>query len=421
MRNATDGERVAEKARAVLDLAGATLGDEYRYHSLPLCVIDAVFSIGVKYTSVQNAVRRYCEYFEVPSFRLDPDELPSRAEQLSITALCQQFDTHGVQHMADVVFDNRQRTSTRSGITKAEAVWQFAKVLRQHNFENLQDMMQEMPETLIHAIRTIAGQGSGISLEYFRMLAGHADRIKPDRMVLRFLADVLQRTVSVGEAPGLLQEAVQRLQRDFPQMSARLLDHLVWQWQRQAVPLALAAASDPAPALLSAVNPAPTYDLRDAFVTRNAWERLLELRPSVHVQPHAVQRWLRVDPDAHAYALKVEFVHPEPLHCADGVWRVVTQWDSEGQRWTGDVLHLGTLRATVQALLAAREASQQDPTTAVSDDKSSEAEKEALRQVQAGHPALAEMKFSDLDEAINRLRRDSLPDALLGLRCLTES
>jgi len=51
---------VARYAASKLDLKSATLGDEYRYMSLPLCVIDAVFSINNKYKAVQNVVARYC-------------------------------------------------------------------------------------------------------------------------------------------------------------------------------------------------------------------------------------------------------------------------------------------------------------------------------------------------------------------------
>jgi hypothetical protein len=42
-----------------LDLENAKLGNEYFYQSLPLCVIDAVFSIGIKYQTTQAVVQRY--------------------------------------------------------------------------------------------------------------------------------------------------------------------------------------------------------------------------------------------------------------------------------------------------------------------------------------------------------------------------
>jgi len=44
----------------VLNLKNARLSDSYYYSSLPLCILDAVYSIGVRYTSTKNAVLRYC-------------------------------------------------------------------------------------------------------------------------------------------------------------------------------------------------------------------------------------------------------------------------------------------------------------------------------------------------------------------------
>ena len=49
-------ELVAESARDKLDLAKAKLQREHSYASLPLCVVDAVFSIGVKYSGVTPTV-----------------------------------------------------------------------------------------------------------------------------------------------------------------------------------------------------------------------------------------------------------------------------------------------------------------------------------------------------------------------------
>jgi hypothetical protein len=51
---------VAAILEKIPDLALAKLGPEYSYHSLPFCVIDSVFSIGVRYRSAQNAVAAWC-------------------------------------------------------------------------------------------------------------------------------------------------------------------------------------------------------------------------------------------------------------------------------------------------------------------------------------------------------------------------
>jgi hypothetical protein len=131
------------------------------------------------------------------------------------------------------VFRNRQRTSPRSGILKAEAVQRFAEVLLHHKVQYFQDISRAAEdESLEKSILAIPGQGSGLSLRYFWMLAGSDEFIKPDRMVLRFLESALSRPVSVHEAQNLLSGACDLLKKDHPNLTPRLLDHEVWKHQR---------------------------------------------------------------------------------------------------------------------------------------------------------------------------------------------
>lgn len=55
--------------KSKLDLTNLPHAEEYGYHNLPLCIIDAVFSIGVRYISTENTVKRYCDYFSVTRLR----------------------------------------------------------------------------------------------------------------------------------------------------------------------------------------------------------------------------------------------------------------------------------------------------------------------------------------------------------------
>ncbi len=229
-----DVEVIAAHAERVLPLAIARLGDEYFYQSLPLCVIDAVYSIGVRYSGVQRVVARYCEWSGLRTFRTDRRSLPLTHEQESIAVFCERAEQIGPAAMADAVFGNRQRTSPRAGVLKAEAVYRFASVLRAHRVHSFQDVPTAADDARLESdIRSIAGQGSGISLRYFWMLAGSDEFIKPDRMILRFLHSVLGQPVSPGEAQLLLKGAAQRLQARFPNITPRLLDHEVWKYQRE--------------------------------------------------------------------------------------------------------------------------------------------------------------------------------------------
>jgi hypothetical protein len=123
----SDVGTLVRHCRTTLDLAGAHPPTEF-YQSLPLCVIDTVFSINANYQSTQNTVARFCAYFDVP-YR-SPMRYPPLVEQLSIGRFLNDYDTYGLNFFADAIYKNRQRTSTTNGILKAEAVQRFAQVLR---------------------------------------------------------------------------------------------------------------------------------------------------------------------------------------------------------------------------------------------------------------------------------------------------
>lgn len=58
---------------SIFDLASAALSPSYYYDSLPYCIIDAVFSIGVRYTSTQNVVKSYCAYYGLREYNTEQD------------------------------------------------------------------------------------------------------------------------------------------------------------------------------------------------------------------------------------------------------------------------------------------------------------------------------------------------------------
>jgi len=228
-----DIEVIAAHADKVLPLGSARLGGEYYYQSLPLCIIDAVYSIGVRYEGVRNVVARYCDHFNLRRTRKTKGAFPPVHEQESVTSFCEKVERIGPVAMAADVFRNRHRTSARNGILKADAVHRFALALRRHGIDYLQDIPRFPGSAdLAMDILSIPGQASGISLQYFFMLAGSDDVIKPDRMILGFLKSVLGRSVSTAQAQELLSAVAERLRANYPHLTPRLLDHEVWKYQR---------------------------------------------------------------------------------------------------------------------------------------------------------------------------------------------
>ena len=146
------------------------LPGEYRYASLPICVIDAVFSIGVRYSSTQRVVERFCEQCGWSCFA---DSRINRGEgEYSISDLVALFQKNNFEEMARSVFKNRQRTSSKSGILKSEAVLLFCKALSEARIETFQNFEPERRDLAEATILGLPGQSSGVSFDYFMMLAG---------------------------------------------------------------------------------------------------------------------------------------------------------------------------------------------------------------------------------------------------------
>ena len=131
---------------------------------------------------------------------------------------------------------NRQRTSSRHGILKAEAVRELAGVLIDAHVmvpSDIAALTVKQRADLRGRWIAVTGQRSGLSWDYLLMLAG-GEGVKADRMVRRFVADALGRTaneVSQDQAHALVIEAAGRLGVGVSQ-----LDFAMWLYQSGNAP-----------------------------------------------------------------------------------------------------------------------------------------------------------------------------------------
>jgi hypothetical protein len=201
----------------------ATWASPGGYGSVGLAVIDSVWSIGVRFQSVENVIARYrAERIAAGS---DPEaDRPSDVRRF--------IESCGGPNAFAERMGNRQRTSTRNGILKAEAVLREARILEEEGVGVTADLTAATPERLDHLQRrwsTVTGQGSGVSWRAFAMLVGLPE-VKPDRMIRRFAATALDRrnasAVGVDEARDLVMATAERLG-----VSPRDLDYAIWAHQ----------------------------------------------------------------------------------------------------------------------------------------------------------------------------------------------
>jgi len=226
----SDVDKLVAHVRKTLGNLDAPLPDDEWYSSLALCATDAVYSIGVRYEAVQGSIRTFCRWAH---WEKDLKRAPREYTISEFVTLLDSFNRDW-EKMASDAFSNYQRTSTRGGILKAEAVFKFAKILKQYGIEKYENIPASgLPYKVAADLQGITGQGSGLSYKYFLMLAGNTREVKGDRMVTRFVGEAVGSPGISGEgAENLVRAAVTALQAEHPSLTAYKLDNLIWKYQR---------------------------------------------------------------------------------------------------------------------------------------------------------------------------------------------
>ena len=220
----------ADYCEKKLSIAGKTDPNLDFYKSLPICILDAVYSIGVKYSSTSKVTERYIKHFDLNISRSAADENEHTVKDF----LNNIKEAGGAKAFAEEVVHNRQRTSSRNGILKAEACELVAKVFESHGINTLSDFENyHKKDELDKDILSVHGQSSGVMLKYLKMLCGNNNLIKPDRMVKRFVAGFSSTITSDEDLQELVSRAATEvLKLKYPNMKPRLLDYLIWEYQK---------------------------------------------------------------------------------------------------------------------------------------------------------------------------------------------
>lgn len=239
-------ERLAAHCRDVLPLYALTDAPALvTYGSLPLCIIDAIWSINARPEAVRGVISRYCAWAGHPA--PTTSILAQGGKVLDVPAPTTQtlaefitcLERESVEKFASEIFCNRQRTSSSGGILKAEAVYRFALALRAHGLETVEHLRQRQgsgdpPAAFEKSVRAIPGQSSGVSLRTFYRLCGAHEWVTPGRSLLAFITAATGETITPDTASVLLAEACRLLTPEHPALTPSGLDALIWSQTRQA-------------------------------------------------------------------------------------------------------------------------------------------------------------------------------------------
>jgi len=212
------------------------LGDPSRWkvptgypESLALCVMDSIWSIGIRYSIVEGVLDRYLKQIGLAGLGASQSCLDGPGTVLAWVDAQGATEPKG-EWLADRL-ENRNRTSSRGGVLKAAAVIQACELLKNEGVETTADLLenQDRLESLWRS--KVPGQKSGISWKYLLMLAGQSG-VKPDRMVHRFMRRV---GVPLDVSPEAFVEEIVELV-GMASIDARVVDHRIWMVERSRSP-----------------------------------------------------------------------------------------------------------------------------------------------------------------------------------------
>lgn len=185
-------------------------------NSLALCIIDSIYSTGSHYSSVVNVIERYKE---------------SGGANDGAKALARSIhDAGGARKWATSVAHNLKPANTRPGAPlKAEIIEAAADLMTELDIDTVPDLRSRLEQSpldndVIRGWKHLPSQSSGVTYNYLLILAGMPS-VKPDRMILRFLAHTLGENTELDarRAVELITETAKTLNVD-----PRALDHIAW-------------------------------------------------------------------------------------------------------------------------------------------------------------------------------------------------
>ncbi|EHI14856.1 hypothetical protein [Mycolicibacterium thermoresistibile] len=223
------GEADHAGVAALTDACIRELGDPDRWftptgypQSLALCIIDAIYSTGARYSTVENIVRRYREYRAAQDGGADTDG----TDELSATIR----ELGGPRPWATRIGNLRPTSTSPGAPLKAEAVARCAESLTALGIRSTADLRAaaqsaESFDSAKQAWCVIPGQRSGVTWNYALILA-QVPAVKADRMVVNFVARALDRPpakVAPAHAAALV-----RAVSDNQRWNTIRLDHAIW-------------------------------------------------------------------------------------------------------------------------------------------------------------------------------------------------
>ncbi len=191
----------------------------YDYRSLPICIIDCVYSLRTHYDKVTvSVIERYANYY-----------LNGNIEDSSetISMFLKHFEElQDFSAFANIV-NNHQKLG-RNSIPKEDVCYQIAKYLSYLHIETIEDFQKfESHEFLEKVLLSVDGIGNA-GVNYLFMLAGDPNRCKVDVHINNCIKSACGCELPSHEIQRLFTDTISILKKSYPELTVRTLDGIIW-------------------------------------------------------------------------------------------------------------------------------------------------------------------------------------------------
>ncbi len=180
------------------------------FNSLPICILDCVFSLNARYKSASNVVKNYKDS---KLFKQD----------YNIDDFLNDKNKHGAENIKKIV-QNNQYVGNRP---KLNVCYDLANLLKtKFNINTIEDFANYEDQAFLkYSLCYIKGFGDAAA-DYLFMLTGDENRVKPDVHIHKCVEEAIGRKAkSNDECQNLFKEVASELN-----ITPRKLDYCVWSY-----------------------------------------------------------------------------------------------------------------------------------------------------------------------------------------------
>lgn len=195
-----------------------SLGLPNHYRSLPMCILDDVFSLQADYDVV---VMRITEWYARDFLNGD-----RYAQGHTLSQFMANVDASpNAQSFTDEHLGRQNKSCNR---LKIELCYELARKLRCLGIETLEDFRDyEYPDVIEIMIRSVKGLKDQ-AVNYLFMLAGDSSRVKVDTHINKCVSAVFGTTFDNDTTQDLFARAVTILNANHPGLTVSRLDNIIW-------------------------------------------------------------------------------------------------------------------------------------------------------------------------------------------------